>query len=351
MLPRDAHAAATLDGAAMTWPFAIPFVGLLLSIATGPLLFPSLARPLRQDRRRLCRWSTLCARDRLGLDVRVHGRVRSRHPCSANTLSFIVLLFALYTVAGGILVTGDVTARRDQHRDARARHADGKRCRDDRRGDDPDPPADPRQRRAQAQCPCRDLLHHPGRQCRRRADARSAIRRSSSASCAASTSSGPRGISARDRLRCRRAARGVLRARQLALARRESAYRPQRDPTPPAPIRVRGLVNLVLIAAIVGAIILSRRPGGRALSFDVFGTKLELQNLVRDGFLCDCRAPFALVDARRASRGERLHLGADQGGGKAVCRRSSSTIIPVLAMLDAGRRRRFRPALVRRDRA
>ena len=41
VLPRQAHA-ATLDGAAMKWPFALPFAGLLLSIALGPLLFPKL---------------------------------------------------------------------------------------------------------------------------------------------------------------------------------------------------------------------------------------------------------------------------------------------------------------------
>ena len=39
MLPQAAQA-ATLDGAAMRWPLALPFVGLLLSIAIGPPLFP-----------------------------------------------------------------------------------------------------------------------------------------------------------------------------------------------------------------------------------------------------------------------------------------------------------------------
>ena len=32
--------AASLDGAAMPWPWALPFAAMLLSIATGPLLFP-----------------------------------------------------------------------------------------------------------------------------------------------------------------------------------------------------------------------------------------------------------------------------------------------------------------------
>ena len=33
-------AAAALDGASFRWSWILPFLGLLLSIATGPLLFP-----------------------------------------------------------------------------------------------------------------------------------------------------------------------------------------------------------------------------------------------------------------------------------------------------------------------
>ena len=38
--PDSALAAAALDGAALRWPWALPFIGILLTIATGPLLFP-----------------------------------------------------------------------------------------------------------------------------------------------------------------------------------------------------------------------------------------------------------------------------------------------------------------------
>jgi hypothetical protein len=31
-----------LDGASMAWPRALPFVGILASIAFGPLLFPKI---------------------------------------------------------------------------------------------------------------------------------------------------------------------------------------------------------------------------------------------------------------------------------------------------------------------
>src|SRR4030081_192205 len=39
--PDVAHAAA-LDGAALRWPWALPFIGILVTIATGPLLFPKI---------------------------------------------------------------------------------------------------------------------------------------------------------------------------------------------------------------------------------------------------------------------------------------------------------------------
>src|SRR5438045_3071894 len=42
MLPYEARAATMIDGAAMRWPFALPFAGLLLSIAMGPVLIRTL---------------------------------------------------------------------------------------------------------------------------------------------------------------------------------------------------------------------------------------------------------------------------------------------------------------------
>ena len=40
--PADAFAGPVLDGTALHWPWALPFIGILLTIATGPLLFPRL---------------------------------------------------------------------------------------------------------------------------------------------------------------------------------------------------------------------------------------------------------------------------------------------------------------------
>src|SRR5437764_849018 len=41
-VPTGAHAAQALDGTIMAWPWALPFVGLLLTIALGPLLFATI---------------------------------------------------------------------------------------------------------------------------------------------------------------------------------------------------------------------------------------------------------------------------------------------------------------------
>ena len=40
--PQAAFAATELPGASMGWIWALPFAGLLLTIATGPLLFPGV---------------------------------------------------------------------------------------------------------------------------------------------------------------------------------------------------------------------------------------------------------------------------------------------------------------------
>src|SRR5207237_8019020 len=53
---------------------------------------------------------------------------------------------------------------------------------------------------------------------------------------------------------------------------------------PPLDLSVRGLINLPLLAAIIAAILVAGtwRPG---ISYEVHGTRIELQNLARDGAL------------------------------------------------------------------
>ena len=104
--PRSAMGATSLDGTAMSWVWALPFLGILFTIATGPLLFPKIWH--HHYGKIAALWSALAlipiavfAGASAALDAFVHAML-------GDYLSFILLLFALYTVAGGILVTGDL---------------------------------------------------------------------------------------------------------------------------------------------------------------------------------------------------------------------------------------------------
>jgi len=98
--------AATLDGSALRWPWALPFIGILLTIATAPLIAPKLWH--RHYGKLAFIWSTLTIAPMAALYGRPTAIAAFVHVMLAEYMSFIVLLFALYVVAGGILVTGNL---------------------------------------------------------------------------------------------------------------------------------------------------------------------------------------------------------------------------------------------------
>jgi len=100
------HAPAPLDGATLAWPWAIPFVGLLLTIALAPMAMPRTWA--RHYGKITAGWALLtvaaiatAAGPATALDI-------VAHTVLTDYMSFIVLLFALYVVAGGIVVTGNL---------------------------------------------------------------------------------------------------------------------------------------------------------------------------------------------------------------------------------------------------
>jgi Na+/H+ antiporter NhaD/arsenite permease-like protein len=108
-LTLDPARAASLNGAELPWPWGVPFVGLLLTIAIGPLLFPKIWHD--HYSKITVFWSALAlAPILLFHGVATAGTVLAR-AILIEYLSFIVLLFALYTVAGGILVTGQIKGK------------------------------------------------------------------------------------------------------------------------------------------------------------------------------------------------------------------------------------------------
>ena len=107
--PQAALAATELPGATMGWGWALPFAGLLLTIATGPLLIPGIWH--HHYGKIAAAWALAALVPMalsFGVPVALAGFV---HAMLAEYMSFIVLLFALYTVAGGLLVTGNLGGR------------------------------------------------------------------------------------------------------------------------------------------------------------------------------------------------------------------------------------------------
>jgi Na+/H+ antiporter NhaD/arsenite permease-like protein len=106
LLTPNAAFAASLDGAALRWPWALPFAGILLTIAAGPLLFAKLWH--HHYGKFAFAWSLITL---LPIAI-VFGSGTAAaafvHAALAEYMSFIVLLFALYVTAGGILVTGNL---------------------------------------------------------------------------------------------------------------------------------------------------------------------------------------------------------------------------------------------------
>jgi Na+/H+ antiporter NhaD/arsenite permease-like protein len=99
-------AAAALDGTQLRWTWALPFIGILLTIATGPLLFPRIWH--RHYGKLAFFWSALTVAPLAALYGTPAALAAFVHALLAEYTSFIVLLFALYVVAGGILVTGNL---------------------------------------------------------------------------------------------------------------------------------------------------------------------------------------------------------------------------------------------------
>jgi Na+/H+ antiporter NhaD/arsenite permease-like protein len=95
-----------LDGAILSWRWSLPFTGLLLTIATGPLLFPRIWS--RHYGKIAAAWSALTVvaiAVAFGATTALDAFLRAM---LLDYASFIALLFSLYVVAGGIVVTGNL---------------------------------------------------------------------------------------------------------------------------------------------------------------------------------------------------------------------------------------------------
>lgn len=123
--------------------------------------------------------------------------------------------------------------------------------------------------------------------------------------------------------------------------RKEKNYPPLRDPTPDSRIRLWGKVNLLLLGGVILAILFSAswKPG---VSFDIHGVHAELQNVLRDIALLILAGLSLILTPGPVRAGNEFSWGpikevAKLFAGIFIC------IIPVLAMLQAGREGAFAP--------
>ena len=119
----------------------------------------------------------------------------------------------------------------------------------------------------------------------------------------------------------------------------------KRDPTPETPVRIEGGINIILLAAVVGVVLVSGtwKPG---VHFTVFHVTLELQHVLRDLALIAICAPVAQAHARQAAQPTTFQLGADAEVAKLFAG-IFITIAPAIAMLEGwhatARSRRWSP--------
>jgi Na+/H+ antiporter NhaD/arsenite permease-like protein len=333
-----AHAASGLDGASMSWPWALPFAGLLLTIALGPLLFPKVWHA--HYGKIAIAWSLLAVAPIAVLHGTALAAAALVHALLAEYLSFIVLLFALYTAAGGILVTGT-------------------------------PRATPATNTAilslgtvmaslvgttgAAIILIRPLIRaNEGRRYRAHVIVFFIILVANIGGALTPLGDPPlfvgflHGVDFFWPLRNLWLQTAIVAALVLAvffvldwlLFRQDRDKGSRAEPTPSAtPLRVRGTINFALIALIIASILLSAlwKPG---IKVTILGTALEAQNLVRDLALVIVAllSLWLTHDEHRAANGftwEPIREVAKLFAAIFV------TIIPVLAMLGAGRNGQF----------
>jgi Na+/H+ antiporter NhaD/arsenite permease-like protein len=322
-------AASTLDGTSMGWPWTLPFIGILLSIATGPLLFPKI-------------WHSHYGKIAFGWGILtiaplaiVYGVASVLsvfvHTAFVEYMSFILLLFALYTVAGGILITGSIHASPLNNAGMLALGTSV---------------ASVVGTTGAAMILIRPLIRaNEGRKHIAHVVVFFIILVANIGGALTPLGDPPlfigflRGIEflwTAQHLWLQTMIVAVLLlaiffALDLWYFRNEAVTR---SSIPTEPLRLRGLVNFVLLGIIIAAILTSA-AWKSGIAFDVYGTKLELQKLLRDSILIlvALTSLWLTPDEHRAANGfswEPIREVAILFAGIFVA------IIPVMAMLRAG---------------
>lgn len=339
LMPGAALAAGDIGGATMGLGWALPFAGMLLSIALGPILFHRLWE--HHYGKFAAFWALLLLVPLVALRGFDASLGAVLHTALLEYLPFIILLFALFTIAGGILITGNLHGSPGTNTVilaigtvmASIVGTTGAsmimirpllRANDDRRhnvhvvvffiflvsniGGSLTPLGDPPLflgflRGVDFFWTTTHLLPETG------------------------------------------FAVVVLLALFYAidswLYRKDENMPPLRDPTPDRDLKLWGKVNIPLLAGVIAAILLSAswKPG---VVFDIHGVHVELQDVVRDLLLLGLAGLSLWLTPKQVRAGNEFSWGpivevAKLFAGIFLC------IIPVLAMLQAGREGAFAP--------
>jgi len=135
----------------------------------------------------------------------------------------------------------------------------------------------------------------------------------------------------------------VFFALDIYLHRREKHESHPFDPTPDSPLKLHGTVNLALIGVIIAAILMSPywKPG---IVFHAFGIEFELQNLLRDLTFVVVSLLSLRLTSKYCREGNEFGWGPIREVGILfVC--IFICLVPVIAMLQAGAKGAFAPVL------
>ena len=334
-----AQAAESLDGASMSMLWAIPFVGILLSIATGPLFFPHV---WEHHYGKFSLFWSACIVGALLLSAGPALAVPALlHTVLLEYVPFILLLFALYTIAGGIYLEGNLRGTPAANALLLAVGA---------------LLASFVGTTGASMIMIRPLLRANDDRIYRVHTVVFFIFLVSNIGGALTPLGDPplfvgflKGVDFfwttqhlwKETLLVAVLVLLVFFVIDLVLHKREERMHHPLDPTPDSPLHLYGNVNFVLLAVVIGAILMSAswKPG---IAFSIAGTPIELQNVLRDAlFVLAALASLKLTrkvvrDSNGFTWGPILEV-AILFACIFIC------IVPVIAMLQAGSAGAFAP--------
>ncbi|WP_442579862.1 sodium:proton antiporter [Mesorhizobium sp. ASY16-5R] len=332
LCPTAAFAAEGLPGDAMSLMWALPFAGLLLSIATGPLLYPHLWE--HHYGKITAGWAALVVLPLIATQGWPVSAEALLHTLLLEYLSFIILLLALYTIAGGILVAGNIHGTPLTNAGLLVIGA---------------LLASVVGTTGASMIMIRPMIRaNDNRPFNAHVIVFFIFLVSNIGGALTPLGDPPlfvgflRGVDFfwttanlwKETLFVGGIVLAVFLALDFWLHAREAGMPKIKDPTPNSAVRVRGLVNLPLLAGVIGAILLSAawKPG---VAFTVAGVQLEGQNLLRDAIIL----ALALASLKLTPRPMRHANGFTWGPIVEVAKLFAGIficIVPVIAILRAG---------------